>query len=298
MSWKGTRNDSAEFNLTQLILIDDGKPNSNPVRISIGEREKYMRNSFAYIIWSMVILFLAANPVSASDQVTEKIRKPVEDSIAIRQKTQKDIEKWSEKKSSLEAEYDALVENSKRLVVQREQLIQELETIETRIGNLENQIEAMEKISGMLQPFLQQIYEKLLNSVDQKIPFLQEERYARLANLKRTLDDPQLALGEKFRKVMEALFIETEYGNTVEVYQEKIPLAEEDVLVNVLRLGRLSLFFETLDQTTTGYFDLDENQWKVLPKSANHDIRVAMEIGSKRRPADVVTLPLGRIGVQ
>jgi len=84
----------------------------------------------------------------------------------------------------------------------------------------------------------------------------------------------------------------------VEVYQEKIFLGGEDVLVNVLRLGRISLFCETLDQTTVGYFDLDENQWKTLPQSANRDIRIAMEIGSKRRPADVVTLPLGRIGVK
>jgi len=246
--------------------------------------------------WLVLILFLATGSISIAEQVTDKIRKPVEESIAIRQKTQKDIEKWSEKKSLLEAEYDTLMENNKRLVTEREHLTQALENMHERIGNLENQIEAIEKISEQLKPFLYGVYEKLVESVDQKLPFLQEERSERLANLKKTLDDPQIVLGEKFRKVMEALFIEADYGNTVEVYQEKISLADEEVLVNVLRLGRISLFFETLDQNQTGYFDIDENQWKVLPKSANHDIRVAMEIGSKRRPADIVTLPLGRIG--
>jgi hypothetical protein len=97
---------------------------------------------------------------------------------------------------------------------------------------------------------------------------------------------------------MEALFIEAEYGNTIEVYQEKILLADEDMLVNVLRLGRISLFFETLDQQTAGYFDLAENLWRTLPQSANRDIRIAMEIGYKRRPADIVSLPLGRIGLK
>jgi hypothetical protein len=156
----------------------------------------------------------------------------------------------------------------------------------------------MEQISEKLKPFLYDIYLRLLDSVDQRVPFLKEERSERLGNLKKTLDDPKIVLGEKFRKVMEALFIEAEYGNTVEVYQEKILLTNEDVLVNVLRLGRISLFFETLDQQTTGYFDLAENQWKSLPQSANRDIRIAMEIGSKRRPADIVTLPLGRIGLK
>lgn len=245
-----------------------------------------------------MILFLLTGSVSIAEEVTEKIKKPVEDSIAIRQKTQKDIETWSEKKSMLEAEYDTLTENNKRLAIQREQLTQELDNIQQRITDLENQIEAMEKISEKLKPFLHGVYEQLVKSVDQRLPFLQDERSGRLANLKTTLDDPQIVLGEKFRKVMEALFIEAEYGNTVEVFQEKIFLGDEDVLVNVLRLGRISLLFETLDQKTSGYFDLDENQWKALPQSANRDIRIAMEIGSKRRPADVVTLPLGRIGVK
>jgi len=248
--------------------------------------------------WLVLILFLSTGSVSIAEQVTDNIRKPVEESISIRQKTQKDIEKWSEKKSLLEAEYDALMENNKRLVTEREHLTQALETMQERIGNLENQIEAMEKISEKLKPVLFGVHKKLVESVNQRLPFLQEERSERLANLKKTLDDPQIVLGEKFRKVMEVLFIEAEYGNTVEVYQEKIFLNDENMLVNVLRLGRISLFFETLDQTTTGYFDLEDNQWKILPQSANRDIRIAMEIGSKRRPADIVTLPLGRIGVQ
>jgi FtsZ-binding cell division protein ZapB len=245
-----------------------------------------------------LILFLSSGfaTITIGEQVTEKIKKPVEDSITIRHNTQKDIEKWSEKKSMLEAEYDALVDNNKRLAIERDHLTQELESMQKRIEDLENQIEAMEKISEKLKPFLYGVYENLLESVDQRLPFLQVERSERLANLKKTLDDPQIVLGEKFRRVMEALFIEAEYGNTVEVYQEKILLAGEDFLVNVIRLGRISLFFETLDQETTGYFDLYENQWKILPQSANRDIRIAMEIGAKRRPADVVTLPLGRIG--
>jgi len=253
---------------------------------------------FLFFGWLVLMLLLPTGPFSFAEQVTGKIKKPVEESIAIRQKTQKDIEKWSEKKSMMEAEYDSLTENNKRLAVEREHLTKELEALLERIKDLENQIEAMEKISEQLRPFLYGVYEKLLEAVDEGLPILQAERSERLAHLKNTLDDPQIVLGEKFRKVMEALFIEVEYGNTVEVYQEKISLAEEDVLVNVLRLGRISLFFETLDQSTTGYFDLDDHQWKMLPQSANRDIRIAMEIGSKRRPADIVTLPLGRIGVK
>jgi hypothetical protein len=257
-----------------------------------------MNHCLRFTVWFFLILSITTRSVSIAEQVTDKIKKPVEDSITIRQNTQKDIEKWSEKKSILNDEYDLLVENEKRLIIERKHLIQELEAMQNRIIDLENQIMSMEQISEKLKPFLYDIYVRLLDSVDQGAPFLKEERSERLVNLKKTLDDTQIVLGEKFRKVMEALVLEADYGNTLEVYQEKILLTNEDVLVNVLRLGRISLFFETLDQQTTGYFDLAKNQWKPLPQSANRDIRIAMEIGSKRRPADIVTLPLGRIGVK
>ncbi|MFO8085615.1 MAG: DUF3450 domain-containing protein [Desulfobacterales bacterium] len=250
------------------------------------------------IIRYVFCLCLLPVPAALAEPVVEKIKKPVEESITIRQKTQKDIEKWSEKKSLLESEYDLLTENQKRLLTQSQHLMRELEASREQIARLESQIAAMEKISEKLVPFLNEIYEKLVQSVDEPMPFLQEERFERLANLKKTLDDSQIAMGEKFRKVMEALSIEVEYGNTVEVYQEKIFLSDEEILVNVLRLGRISLFFESLDEQTTGYYDPAENQWKRLPQSANRDIRMAVEIGSRRRPADIVTLPLGRIVIK
>ena len=48
----------------------------------------------------------------------------------------------------------------------------------------------------------------------------------------------------------------------------------------------------------TGFYDLGEGKWNTLPMEANKDIHAAIEIGAKRRPADIVTLPLGRIVVQ
>jgi hypothetical protein len=125
-----------------------------------------------------------------------------------------------------------------------------------------------------------------------------EERTARLENLRETLDDPAVAMGEKFRKAMEALFIEAEYGNTVETYQEKIEIKGEEVLATVFRLGNMALFFETLDRESVGYFDLAENNWTPLSPEANREIRAAVEIASKVRPAEIVSLPLGRIIVK
>ena len=94
---------------------------------------------------------------------------------------------------------------------------------------------------------------------------------------------------------MEALFIETEYGNTVEVYQQRIMVEGKSILVDIFRLGRISLFFQTLDQTQSGYFNQAQSVWKTLPAEYNREINAAIEIGTKRRSADLLNLPVGRI---
>jgi hypothetical protein len=115
------------------------------------------------------------------------------------------------------------------------------------------------------------------------------------------MKDPQVTIAEKYRKVMEALFIEAEYGSTIEVYQDKIQLqgtAQEGTLGNIFRLGRVSLFFLSLDQTACGIFNPGENKWQPLSDTHLPAIRSAVEMGSKRKPAELLPLPIGRLAAQ
>jgi hypothetical protein len=94
---------------------------------------------------------------------------------------------------------------------------------------------------------------------------------------------------------MEALLIEAEYGFTTEVYQEEIPVQGETILVNVFRLGRLNLFYLSLDRESCGFYNIAEKSWQPLSPVYLRDIRAAVEIATKRRTAELLTLPLGRI---
>ena len=236
--------------------------------------------------------------LSWAEEFKKKVEKPVDQSITIRQDSQKEVEKWAEEKSALEAEFETLTETKERLSSDVERLSADASAREKRVEALNDQIRSMEKISENLTPFLESVHERLAELIRQPPPFLIEERTARLENLRETLDDTAVPMGEKFRKVMEALFIEAEYGNTVETYQHKIEIGGEEVLATVFRLGNMALFFETLDQESVGYFDLAENNWVSLPPESNREIRAAVEIASKVRPAEIVSLPLGRIVVK
>ena len=233
-----------------------------------------------------------------AEQFADQVKKPVDESITIRQQAQKDNEKWDAEKSALESEFENLRQAEKGLSEEVRKVSEEVAAKKKRVSALNQQIRSMEKISEELTPFLEKVYAQLEALLQAPPPFLVDERTARLESLRQTLDDSQVALGEKFRKVMEALFIEAEYGNTVETRQEKIRIGQEEVLTTAFRLGAMALFYETIDQQGAGYFDLSQNQWSPLEGGACRDIRVAVEIASKTRPAEIVTLPLGRIVVQ
>jgi len=166
------------------------------------------------------------------------------------------------------------------------------------LDEVNREIDEIARMATQLLPFLKETRQRLEVMVESSLPFLPDERYTRLKNLGRILDDANVTVCEKFRKIMEALSIEAEYGNTVEIYQGKISIDGKNILVDIFRLGRLSLFFQSLDQKETGYFNPLTSRWHLLPHKYNRDIGSAFEIGAKRRSADLLNLPLGRIKPQ
>ena len=242
---------------------------------------------------ALLVLFFALP--AAADPLADKVKKSVGDAVEIRRKSQKDSEKWAAEKNRLEAEFDSLLEDQKRLDALVDRLEKQRDAKQHRVSSLEEQLASMEAVSNRIMPFLKTVAARIETLIETPPRFLTEERSARLDYLTKALDDPQPAPGETFRRVMDGLFEEVEYGNTVEVYREKIAVENDEVLVDVFRLGRTALFFQTLDQETCGYRDTAAGQWLRLPRKANRGVHAAMEIGAKRRPADIVSLPLGRI---
>lgn len=239
-------------------------------------------------------LLCLCGPASASD-FPSAVKQPIQESIAVRQKTQKAEDKWALEKSHLEAEYDALMNQQTQLISIQEELNKKVASQQASCASLKTKIAEISTISKELMPHLEETYLQLKQRVESDLPFLVEERQKRVENLRNVLDDAQVPTSEKFRKVMEALFIEAEYGNTVEVYQERIFIKEKDILVNIFRLGRISLFFQSLDKTLTGYYNQARSEWTLLPKKFNREIDAAIAIGMKRRSVDILNLPIGRI---
>lgn len=252
-----------------------------------------MRRHLVVII--LIILFGAS---SMAEEFEEKVKQPVDRAISIRQQTQIKEDRWSEERIGMQTEYEKLQMENQALAVRRTALEKDIDSYRNRVDALEKQLVAIEQISSQLMPFLRKTVGEMAALVQDGLPFLLPERRARIDILEKVLDDRDVSLGEKFRKTMEALFSEAEYGNTIEVYQEKIDLGNRSLLANVFRMGRLTLFCQSLDRKTTGVWDPANNHWKFLPAEYHRDVYRAIEMGKKRRSVDMLDLPLGKVVVK
>ena len=248
---------------------------------------------------STVLFFTALNcavwvqPCRGAE--TDQIKKPVAESIRIRQDTQEHEQKWRDDREKLLARLDSLEEAKKHLSERQSGLGDKVAGLKSRIAGKEKQLADIEGMQQEITPMIAALIGELEDFVAADLPFLSAERSTRLTRLIELRDDPEVVGSEKFRKVLEAMLVETEYGNTIEVYQETINTGGGEMLVDIFRLGRVGLFYQSLDHTSCGFYNVAAKAWQPLPGVYQRSIAAAMEIGAKRRPAELLTLPLGRI---
>ncbi len=243
----------------------------------------------------MLICSLAfCNPVPAQE-FSESLQKPVRQSIATRKESQQAREQWQTEKEKRIAAYEALETRRNELLAARADLQKRLSAQQTRNLALTDQLAKLEEISRDIVPFLEDTRQRLAALLQREPALLPQERSQRLTRLETLLQDPAVDMGEKYRKTMEALFIEAEYGHTVDVYQQTISVEKLPLTVKVVRLGHLALFYQSMDRKTCGYFDRAAGTWRPLPAVHNKSLRTAIEITGKQRPAQMVPLPIGRM---
>jgi molecular chaperone GrpE (heat shock protein) len=232
---------------------------------------------------------------AAGDAVREKIEKPVQQAIDTRQATQQAEEAWRQERDERMALLASLEQAQARLEQAQLRLQEDQAARRQRIEAKSRQLAASEEIAGQIIPYLEEVLAALRARIDVDQPFLTRERRLRVDRLGNLLGDPGVTVSEKFRKTMEALMVEAEYGRTIEVYQDTITVAGQPLLATIFRLGRIALFYQTLDQRHSGMFDVAAKAWTPLPSSFDRTLRTAIEIGAKRQPVELLNLPLGRM---
>lgn len=217
------------------------------------------------------------------------------DTLHNSRQTQKMRETWDQEERQLRSQIAALETDSQRLQQDLEQLGRFITTEDKRIAEQHRRLQESKKLREGLLAWLQDVYSRLEQVNNNGLPFLAEERTRRLADLKEVLDDPYAPLYEQFRRVFEVLLVEAEFGHSSEVYRGEIALGDETIQADLLRVGRLALFFRSLDGKRAGLFDPSSGRFRWLENDTLSDISKAFAVVRREAAPEMVALPIGRI---
>ncbi|MFO7655240.1 MAG: DUF3450 domain-containing protein [Candidatus Krumholzibacteriia bacterium] len=235
----------------------------------------------------------AAAPAAAA--LADAVQQDLRQSIAVRQETQQQQDAWAAERLELTARYRDLQRSVEDLQERRSAEEARLQALQERASELRRRMVEAERLEASLEDTLRTTMVQLAAAVETSLPFLPDERAARLQAVGSELARPEVAPAEKLRRVLEALQVETQYGGTVEVYRDRIEVAGQVVHADILRLGRLALFWSTPDRSRVGTFALAGGRWLDLPGRHHRAVLRAIEMASRLRPVEVIGLPLGSV---
>jgi hypothetical protein len=245
------------------------------------------------IIVFLCFILLAASLLGQSD--TDKLKKKVSETVSIEQSTQQKQDDWAAEKAELTVRYRNAQANvqylSERVAIKRE----ESEALDERIAELERRIGEAKRIENNLEDTLNTVMARFERLIKSDLPFLMDERRTRLEVVNDVIARPDVSGADKLRRLLEALQIEANYGGTVEVHQDRIIVEGDTLYADILRLGRVSVFWRTPDGRRAGEYNLATRSWVELPKRHIGPIGDAMDMASRIRPVELIELPLGRI---
>lgn len=215
--------------------------------------------------------------------------------ISIAKKTRKREEAWDKEKSRLEATLAQLQTRRDRLRLKADALIWANNKRAQEVSVLTRNIAAAKELTEKLTPVVNSEFKSIDKVVENGLPFLSQERQERLGKLKEWMGAPSSMQPAKLERLLEFLTIEAEYGHTCEVYQQTIALDGKETTVDILKIGRMALFYLTLDQENCGTYDPMANTFTPLSGHMVSKVKKATALARREQSAELVSLPIGRI---
>ncbi len=243
----------------------------------------------------ITLFFVFVLNFSYAEQSGEALENRIRDSIEMDRQTGKKMEKWEEERNDLLAQIRELKIRKRWILNQSKKYEQNAEKLKKKIERLEERKWDNRMIAMELVPFLDDTSDRLKKFVEHDIPFHREERFHRLSNLQDNLSDPRKPLHKNTRLLFQALLIEAAYGKSMDGYETVIDTETGFQQVRVLRLGRVGLFYVSMDESKAGGWNPDTRKWEPLSPDLVHNLKRALEMTEKKRSPQLVELPVGRV---
>jgi hypothetical protein len=246
--------------------------------------------------WGVVLglASLAWAPGAASGQA-DALGRAIEEQIGVDQEartSQQRIDQLDDETQKLLDEYRRALTDAESYSTYANQLEAQVSSQREEMAEMDRQLLEVETTSREVLPLMQNMLDTLEQFVALDVPFLMEERTRRVAMLKQMMTRADVAISEKYRRIVEAYQVEMDYGRTIEAYEGALPRdGGEPRTVQFLRVGRVTLLYQTLDGRETGYWEADQKRWVVANEYA-HGFKEGVAVAKKVRAPEMLMVPV------
>lgn len=207
--------------------------------------------------------------------------------------SQDKVNALSEKTADIVSEFKTVSKLVDGLKVYNDLLAIQVKNQEKTMVAIHESIKNVSTIERQIVPLMVRMIDSFEQFVSLDMPFLIEERKARVAKLRRMMLRSDVSAAEKFRRVFEAYEIENDYGRTIEAYRGSLEIAGGTREVDFLRFGRVALMYQTVGRDLTGAWDSATAKWVEL-SAADYKQHVAkgLRVARKQIAPDLLVLPV------
>ncbi|WP_456378131.1 DUF3450 domain-containing protein [Thiolapillus sp.] len=206
--------------------------------------------------------------------------------------SQKKIDSIADQAERMLTEYKLIMRQYDALKGYNDQVARIVKAQNEELSTIDQQLLEIDTTNQGVIPLMGRMVDTLDKFVALDVPFLPDERSKRIEELKTLLDRADVTVSEKYRRIMEAYQVEMEYGRTIEAYTAELAEAGKKRSVDYLRIGRMTLMYQTLDKKETAVWDNEKRAWQVLGEEYRKPIMLGLRIARKQAPPDLIKLPV------
>jgi hypothetical protein len=236
---------------------------------------------------TMTLFSASSNATTLNDifQVADQMNQ-----AALRSQTK--IDSLTEETRKLLNEYKTVLKEIEGLRVYNRQLEKQIGNQEREMTELSASIDKVTVIERQITPLMLRMIDGLEQFVELDIPFLMKERSERIERLREMMDRADVAVSEKFSQVLRAYQIENEYGRTMETYGDTIEIAGTERKVDILKVGRVALVYQTPDGSESGMYNRNSRAYEAIGDDYQASVRQGIRMARQQATQDMFSIPI------
>ena len=240
--------------------------------------------------------FLAASLLAASGSVfaqsVDQVLQAQDRRLNLAQQSQERVNETVEGTRSLEDQYRSINKEIDGLKVYNRLMTAQTNGQGAVLEDIAISMDQVDVINRQIFPLMERMIDGIEQSVELDVPFFKQERTDRINNLKGIMERSDVSVAEKFRKVMEAYQIEMDYGSTNEWYTESLNVDGAVREYNMLRVGRVGLYFQSDDTTITGWWNAEAGGYELLGSEYRNEVRKGIRVARQLIAPELILVPM------